>query len=70
VTILRRTILAASALSLLRAGALAQSSKTYRVGLVSIGPPESGILSPGMIQNFAKRGYVEGRNIEFERRAA
>src|SRR5438477_3081 len=23
-----------------------------------------------MIQNFAKRGYVEGRNIEFERRAA
>ncbi|TMJ76869.1 MAG: ABC transporter substrate-binding protein [Alphaproteobacteria bacterium] len=70
VTILRRTILAASALPLLRAGALAQSSKTYRVGLVSIGPPESGILSPGMIQNFAKRGYVEGRNIEFERRAA
>ena len=69
-TILRRTILAASALPLLRAGALAQSSKTYRVGLVSIGPPESGILSPGMIQNFAKRGYVEGRNIEFERRAA
>src|SRR5438046_8241398 len=62
--------LAASALPLLRAGALAQSSKTYRVGLVSIGPPESGILSPGMIQNFAKRGYVEGRNIEFERRAA
>ena len=70
VTILRRTVLAASALPLLGAGALAQSGKTYRAGLVSIGPPESGILSPGMIQNFAKRGYVEGRNIEFERRAA
>jgi putative tryptophan/tyrosine transport system substrate-binding protein len=70
VTILQRTIFAAAALALLHAGALAQSSKVYRVGLVSVGAPGVLILGPGVARDFAQRGYVEGQNIVFERRAA
>jgi putative ABC transport system substrate-binding protein len=50
--------------------ALAQSDKIYRVGLVVVGPADSGILAPGMVGNFTKRGYVVDKNIVFERRAA
>ena len=50
--------------------ALAQSDKIYRVGLVAVGPADSGILAPGMVGNFTKRGYVVDKNIVFERRAA
>jgi putative ABC transport system substrate-binding protein len=50
--------------------ALAQSDRIYRVGLVTVGPADSGILAPGMVGNFAKRGYVVDKNIVFERRAA
>src|SRR5258706_1347722 len=42
----------------------------YRVGLVSVGAPDSGILGPGMVRDFAKRGYAVDRNIIFDRRAA
>ena len=69
-TILQRTIFAAAALALLHAGALAESSKVYRVGLVSVGAPGVLILGPGVARDFAQRGYVEGQNIVFERRAA
>jgi ABC-type uncharacterized transport system substrate-binding protein len=50
--------------------ALAQSHEVYRVGLVSVGAPASGVLSVDMTRNFARRGYIADRNIVFERRAA
>jgi putative ABC transport system substrate-binding protein len=67
---LRRIVVAAAAMALLQAGALAQSGKVYRVGLVAGGAPETGVLGPGMVRDFAQRGYVVDRNIVFERRAA
>ena len=68
--ILRTTIFAAAAISLIQMGALAQSGKMYRVGLISVGASGNGILGPGMVQDFAKRGYTVDGNIVFERRAA
>jgi len=61
---------AVTATALLQIGALAQSGKMYRVGLVSVSAPDSGILGPGLVRDFAKRGYAVDRNIIFERRAA
>ena len=55
---------------LLQTGALAQSGKVYRVGLVGVGAPDTGILGPKMVENFTRRGYVVNRDIVFERRAA
>jgi ABC-type uncharacterized transport system substrate-binding protein len=49
--------------------ALAQSGKIYRVGLVGPGAPGVGILGPGVVDAFAKRGYIADKNIVFERRA-
>jgi putative ABC transport system substrate-binding protein len=66
--ILRRIVLAAAVMALLQAGALAQSGKVYRVGLVAVGAPDT--LGPGMARNFTKRGYVVDGNIMFESRAA
>ena len=67
----RLIIIAATAIVLLtQFGALAQSGKVYRVGLVAVGAPDTGILGPRMVQNFTRRGYVVDRNIVFERRAA
>ncbi len=63
-------VFAAAGLASLQIGALAQSGKMYRVGLVSVGAPDSGILGPGMVRDFAKRGYVADRDIVFDRRAA
>jgi len=57
-------------MALLQAGALAQSGKVYRVGLVGVGAPDTGILGAGMVHNFTQRGYVVDQNIVFERRAA
>src|SRR5260370_5785630 len=68
--ILRGAICAAAGVGLLQMGALAQSGKIYRVGLISVGGPDNGILGPGMVLDFAKRGYAVDRNIVFERRAA
>jgi hypothetical protein len=59
--IIRTAIFAAAAIALLQMGALAQSGKMHRVGLVSVGAPDSGILGPGMVQDFAKRGYAVDR---------
>ena len=55
---------------LIQTGALAQSGKVYRVGLVAVGAPDTGILGPGMVRDFTRRGYVVDGNIVFERRAA
>ena len=68
--IIRTAIFTAASIALLQMGALAQSGKMYRIGLVSVGAPDSGILGPGMVQDFAKRGYAVDRNIVFEHRAA
>ena len=69
-TILRRIVFAAAAFVLVQTGALAQSGKVYRVGLISVGAPDIMILGPGVARDFAQRGYVDGQNIVFERRAA
>jgi len=69
-TVLRRTILAIAAMTLSPVGARAQSNKVYRVGLVSVGVPDTGLLGPGMVRDFAQRGYIVDRNIVFEPRAA
>src|SRR5260370_1662616 len=66
--ILRGAIFAAAGVGLLQMGALAQSGKIYRVGLISVGAPDNGILGPGMVLDFAKRGYPGDRNIVFQRR--
>src|SRR5690242_14870320 len=55
---------------MLQSGALAQSGRVYRVGLVGVGAPDTGILGPKMVQNFTRRGYVVDRDIVFERHAA
>ena len=69
-TILRRIVFAAAAFALLQSAALAQSAKVYRVGLVGVGAPDTGVLGPGMARNFTQRGYVDGQTIAFDRRAA
>jgi putative ABC transport system substrate-binding protein len=68
--LLRRIAVAAAAMALLQAGALAQSAKIYRVGLVAVGAPDTMILGPGVVRDFAQRGYVVDQNLVFERRAA
>jgi len=68
--ILRRTFIAATAVASCQVVAFAQSGKVYRVGLVGVGAPDTGILGPGMVRNFTQRGYVVDQNIVFERRAA
>jgi len=70
VKLFRRIVVVAIAVALLQTGALAQSGKVYRVGLVGVGAPDSGPLGPGMVRNFTQRGYVDGQTIAFERRAA
>ena len=54
----------------LQGDALAQSGKIYRVGLVGIGAPDTGILGPGVVRDFAQRDYVVDQNLVVERRAA
>jgi len=63
-------VAATAAFALLQAAAFAQPSKVYRVGLVSVGAPDTGILGAGMARNFTQRGYAVDGNIVFERRAA
>ena len=66
----RGIVAAVATIVLLQTGALAQSGKVYRVGLVGVGAPDTGILGTGMVRNFTRRGYVVDGNIVFERRAA
>src|SRR6516165_4933085 len=65
----RRAVVAAAVASL-PVRAFPQAAKVSRIGLVTIGAPESTVLSPAMAKEFAKLGYIEGKNVEFERRAA
>jgi putative ABC transport system substrate-binding protein len=58
------------AMALLGATARAETGKVHRVGLIQFGAPGTGILAPDMAQNFARRGYIEGRNLTLDRRAA
>ena len=67
----RRVFMAAVAGSLLaapRAGRAQEASKTYTVGLVSIGtdPGQSGLWQ-SFIDGMRERGYVEGRNLVVKR---
>ena len=51
--------------------ATAQSpTKVFRIGLVHVGRPGTCILAPGFTDAFARRGYIEGKNVTFERFAA
>jgi len=68
--LLRVIVVLVASLLALQGGALAQAGKVYRVGLVSIGAPGVLILGPEVARDFAQRGYVDGQNIVFERRAA
>ena len=45
-------------------------AKVYRVGLLSMSPAGTCGTSPTLVQALAKRGYIEGETIEFERRPA
>lgn len=60
----------AAAISLVRTGAGAQSTKVYRIGLVSVGALDGGILGSDLAGDFSRRGYVVGSNVLFDRRAA
>jgi putative ABC transport system substrate-binding protein len=68
--LLRVIVVLVASLLALQGGALAQAGGVYRVGLVSIGAPGVLILGPEVARDFAQRGYVDGQNIVFERRAA
>src|SRR5438552_7109445 len=67
----RRVFMAAVAGSLLaapRAGRAQEASKTYTVGLVSIGTdPGQSTLWQSFIEGMRERGYVEGRNLVVKR---
>jgi hypothetical protein len=67
---LRTAIFAAAAIALLQMGALAQSGENLPRRADLVGAPDNGILGPGLVRDFAKRGYAVDRNIVFERRAA
>jgi len=68
--IVSRRAVVAAALALLPVRAFPQAAKVSRIGLVTIGALESTVLDPAMAKEFAKLGYIEGKNVEFERRAA
>ncbi len=48
------------------------SPQVYRVGLLSVGadPTDQSPFGAGLIRGFARHGFVLGKNLEFERRAA
>jgi putative ABC transport system substrate-binding protein len=72
--ILRRSvILALGSMPLLAGGVFSQTEvKPRRVGLLSSGAPitDTSELVVGLTAGFSKRGYVIGRSLVFERRAA
>jgi putative tryptophan/tyrosine transport system substrate-binding protein len=72
--ILRRSvILALGSMPLLTGSALSQTTvKTHRVGLLSSSAPltDGSEVVLGLTAGFAKRGYIIGRSLVYERRAA
>jgi putative tryptophan/tyrosine transport system substrate-binding protein len=58
-------------IALAHVGADAQETdKVYRVGLLHVGAPGTGILSPAIPRFFAARGYVVGKNLVLVPKAA
>jgi putative ABC transport system substrate-binding protein len=48
--------------------ATAQSpTKIFRIGLVHVGAPGTCVLAPDFADAYARRGYIEGKNVIFER---
>src|SRR5262249_59572810 len=74
VTILRRfAVLVLGLLPMLAYAAFAQTQfKAHRLGLLSAGGPftDTSEVVVGLTAGFSKRGYVVGRSLLFERRAA
>ena len=72
--ILRRSvILALGSMPFLACGAFSQTAvKARRLGLISAGAPftDTSEVVVGLTAGFSKRGYVVGRSLVFERRAA
>src|SRR5262245_20283398 len=72
--ILRRSVvLALGSMPLLAAGVFSQPAvKARHVGFLSSGPPltDTNPIVIGLTAGFSKRGYVVGRSLLFERRAA
>ena len=69
----RRGFLALSGSSAIAAPLVAfgqAEARTYRVGLISFGPPlaDTNPFAAAMIKGLAKRGYAVGRNLVLERR--
>jgi putative tryptophan/tyrosine transport system substrate-binding protein len=65
---LARMALAILAAVALCSGATAQSpTRVFRIGLVHVGVPGTCILAPGFVDAYARRGYIEGKNVIFER---
>ena len=63
--------LALAAFLFIPAGAFAQDGgKIAHVGLLSPGLPNVGLLGPALVADFARLGYIDGKTITFERRAA
>src|SRR2546425_13325339 len=66
------TLLGGAAVAWPRAAIAQTPAKVYRIGLLSASGP-GGDASPfgaPLIRGLAQQGYVLGRNLEFERRAA
>src|SRR5256886_14747190 len=72
--ILRRSvILALGSMPFLARSAFSQTAvKARRLGLISAGAPftDTSEIVVGLTAGFSKRGYVVGRSLVFERRAA
>src|SRR5215467_6967541 len=69
----RSTILALGSMPLLARAVVSQTAvKARRVGLISSGAPftDASDIVIGLTAGFSKRGYVVGRSLIFERRAA
>jgi putative ABC transport system substrate-binding protein len=54
------------------AGMARAPTATYRVGLLAAAaePTDQGLFGAGLIRGFARHGFIVGRNLVFERRAA
>jgi putative ABC transport system substrate-binding protein len=69
----RSLILALGSMPLLIGSALSQTAvKAHRVGLLSSGAPltDNSEVVVGLTAGFSKRGYIVGRSVVYERRAA
>ena len=67
---LARMALAIMAVTLCSSATAQSPTKVFRVGLLHVGRPGTCILAPGFTDAFARRGYIEGKNVMFERFAA